>query len=182
MERVFPCRLELFSAAIVALALLLSGCSEATPRSTWESPTPIPTAEVEDSVPVQPTPTPLSSVEQRDVVKCYFGPNESDWLSVQGERCPGQLSPTPKEWNPPPTSRGEPLSERSNSNPRFPSIPAEGNSGSDCTPGYDPCLPPASDYDCRKGSGNGPAYTDRVYVTGPDIYGLDADGDGIGCE
>ena len=29
-----------------------------------------------------------------------------------------------------------------------------------CTPGYSPCLPPASDYDCRGGSGNGPKYTD----------------------
>lgn len=53
---------------------------------------------------------------------------------------------------------------------------------SGCTPGYAPCLPPAQDYDCRAGSGNGPAYTGRVYVTGPDIYGLDRDGDGVGCE
>jgi hypothetical protein len=51
-----------------------------------------------------------------------------------------------------------------------------------CTPGYDPCLPPAYDYDCQGGSGNGPAYTGRVNVTGPDIYGLDRDGDGVGCE
>jgi len=51
-----------------------------------------------------------------------------------------------------------------------------------CTPGYSPCLPPASDYDCAGGSGNGPAYTGPVRVTGVDIYGLDADGDGYGCE
>lgn len=51
-----------------------------------------------------------------------------------------------------------------------------------CTPGYRPCLPPASDYDCRGGGGNGPKYTGRVIVTGWDIYGLDADNDGIGCE
>lgn len=51
-----------------------------------------------------------------------------------------------------------------------------------CTPGYSPCLPPASDYDCAGGSGNGPAYTGRVTVTGSDPYGLDADGDGIGCD
>jgi resuscitation-promoting factor RpfB len=25
---------------------------------------------------------------------------------------------------------------------------------SNCTPGYSPCLPPGSDYDCRSGSGN----------------------------
>lgn len=47
---------------------------------------------------------------------------------------------------------------------------------------YDPCLPPASDYDCAGGSGDGPAYTGRVRVIGADIYGLDRDGDGWGCE
>jgi hypothetical protein len=47
---------------------------------------------------------------------------------------------------------------------------------------YDPCLPPASDYDCLGGSGDGPEYTGRVTVTGSDPYGLDADGDGVGCE
>ncbi|HEX2239608.1 MAG TPA: thermonuclease family protein [Actinomycetota bacterium] len=51
-----------------------------------------------------------------------------------------------------------------------------------CTPGYDPCLPPASDYDCESGSGDGPEYTGRVKVTGDDPYGLDSDGDGVGCE
>ena len=64
--------------------------------------------------------------------------------------------------------------------------PPSGESASppaqDCTPGYSPCLPPAYDYDCIGGSGNGPAYTGRVEVTGVDIYELDRDGDGIGCE
>ena len=55
--------------------------------------------------------------------------------------------------------------------------------GSNCTPGYDPCLPPASDYDCAGGSGNGPKYVEGpVRVTGSDPYRLDADHDGIGCE
>jgi hypothetical protein len=47
---------------------------------------------------------------------------------------------------------------------------------------YNPCLPPASDYDCKGGSGDGPAYTSTVEVIGVDIYGLDEDGDGIGCD
>ena len=53
-----------------------------------------------------------------------------------------------------------------------------------CHPSYvGACLlPNASDYDCRGGSGNGPYYTGRVRVVGPDKYGLDRDGDGIGCE
>lgn len=47
---------------------------------------------------------------------------------------------------------------------------------------YNPCLPPASDYDCEGGSGDGPLYTGPVEVTGIDIYDLDRDNDGIGCE
>jgi len=55
--------------------------------------------------------------------------------------------------------------------------------GGSCTPGYSPCLPPASDYDCAGGSGDGPEYVSGpVYVSGSDPYGLDSDGDGVGCE
>jgi hypothetical protein len=53
-----------------------------------------------------------------------------------------------------------------------------------CHPSYTgACLDPtASDYDCRGGSGNGPKYTGKVRVVGPDVFRLDADGDGWGCE
>ncbi|WP_280218905.1 hypothetical protein [Nocardia neocaledoniensis] len=54
--------------------------------------------------------------------------------------------------------------------------------GGDCHASYDPCVPITSDVDCEGGSGNGPAYTGRVRVIGPDDYGLDDDNDGIGCE
>ena len=61
-----------------------------------------------------------------------------------------------------------------------------GGGGTNCTPGYSPCLPEGPlDYDCSGGSGNGPAYTEPgvVYrVTGSDPYGLDSNGDGYGCE
>lgn len=54
---------------------------------------------------------------------------------------------------------------------------------SSCHPSYSGCLKKsASDYDCSGGSGNGPYYTGRVYVIGPDVFGLDRDGDGVGCE
>ena len=55
---------------------------------------------------------------------------------------------------------------------------------SDCHPSYmGACLDPnASDYDCIGGSGNGPKYTGTVYVIGPDVFDLDRDGDGVGCE
>jgi hypothetical protein len=53
-----------------------------------------------------------------------------------------------------------------------------------CDPNYSgACVPIASDVDCAGGSGNGPAYVDGpVKVIGNDIYDLDRDGDGWGCE
>ena len=56
--------------------------------------------------------------------------------------------------------------------------------GGSCDPNYSGgCVPIDSDVDCAGGSGNGPSYVQGpVRVTGSDIYGLDRDGDGIGCE
>lgn len=53
----------------------------------------------------------------------------------------------------------------------------------ECDPNYTPCVPIASDVDCAGGKGNGPAYVrGPVRVIGQDIYGLDRDNDGVGCE
>jgi resuscitation-promoting factor RpfB len=53
----------------------------------------------------------------------------------------------------------------------------------ECDSNYSGCVPISSDVDCAGGSGNGPAYVSGpVYVTGDDIYGLDGNGDGVGCE
>lgn len=56
--------------------------------------------------------------------------------------------------------------------------------GSSCDQNYSgACVPVASDVDCAGGSGNGPAYVSGpVTVIGTDIYGLDRDNNGIGCE
>ena len=53
-----------------------------------------------------------------------------------------------------------------------------------CDPNYEgACVPIASDVDCAGGSGNGPAYVQGpVTVVGSDIYDLDRDGDGVGCD
>ncbi|SDS29028.1 G5 domain-containing protein [Actinopolymorpha singaporensis] len=53
-----------------------------------------------------------------------------------------------------------------------------------CDPNYTgACVPIASDVDCGGGSGNGPAYVyGTVKVVGTDIYDLDRDGDGYGCD
>jgi hypothetical protein len=58
-----------------------------------------------------------------------------------------------------------------------------GSSAGNCDPNYDPCVPIASDVDCAGGSGNGPEYVKGpVRVIGVDVYGLDRDGNGVGCE
>ena len=53
-----------------------------------------------------------------------------------------------------------------------------------CDPNYtNACVPIASDVDCASGSGDGPEYVvGPVFVVGRDIYDLDRNNDGIGCE
>lgn len=51
-----------------------------------------------------------------------------------------------------------------------------------CHPNYGGCVPIVSDVDCAGGNGNGPAFIGRVNVLGADVYQLDGDEDGIGCE
>lgn len=62
--------------------------------------------------------------------------------------------------------------------------PAPQVQGDTCDSNYSgACVPIASDVDCAGGSGNGPAYVEGpVRVVGNDIYDLDRDGNGIGCE
>jgi hypothetical protein len=54
---------------------------------------------------------------------------------------------------------------------------------------YSPPIPPGPDVDCAGGSGDGPRYEGQgdvpfgpFQVVGTDIYGLDGDGNGTGCE
>lgn len=59
----------------------------------------------------------------------------------------------------------------------------EEEESSGCDPNYSGCVPIASDVDCSGGSGNGPEYVSGpVTVIGSDIYDLDRDNDGVGCE
>ncbi len=80
---------------------------------------------------------------------------------------------------PPPTTAPAPTAPPTTEAQIQPAAPT-----SSCSPGYSPCLPPASDYDCAGGSGNGPEYTGTVSVDGSfgDPYDLDRDGDGVGCD
>lgn len=52
-----------------------------------------------------------------------------------------------------------------------------------CNTNYSGCVPIASDVDCKPGTGNGPAYIySAVKVLKKDVYALDRDKDGWGCE
>ena len=63
-----------------------------------------------------------------------------------------------------------------------PKPPASSPAGG-CNANYSPCVPNDSDVDCQGGSGNGPSYVrGPVQVVGSDVYGLDSDDDGVGCE
>jgi len=65
------------------------------------------------------------------------------------------------------------------------SVASPASTQDQCDPNYEnpPCVPIASDVDCAGGRGNGPAYVrGPVRVIGSDVYGLDRDKDGIGCE
>ncbi len=68
--------------------------------------------------------------------------------------------------------------------PTPPPVQPQPEPQANCDPNYSgACVPIASDVDCAGGSGNGPAYVSGpVYVIGTDKYGLDRDGDGVGCE
>ena len=50
-----------------------------------------------------------------------------------------------------------------------------GPQSEECTPGYTPCVSVATDLNC-------PDIGFRVQVTGEDVYELDRDGNGVGCE
>lgn len=51
-----------------------------------------------------------------------------------------------------------------------------------CHSAYWPCVPRGEDLNCAGSGGDGPFLLGPVYVITADPYGLDTDGDGIGCE
>lgn len=127
-----------------------------------------PTPEPEDTAtPVPPQPTPILNRMNCDAIRGtpYRSEQERAWFL---NNC---SPPTPV---PQPTSPPQPNPVGS-----FPDANGDG-----CHDSYvgNCLLPNASDYDCSGGSGNGPYYTGPVTVVGPDVFDLDRDGDGAGCE
>jgi hypothetical protein len=95
------------------------------------------------------------------------------------------LSPEPESQpDPAPVPVPTPLSPAPVAKPESAPVSApKPQVSNNCDPNYSGCVLIASDVDCAGGSGNGPAYVaGPVQIIGIDIYGLDRDGDGIGCE
>ena len=91
----------------------------------------------------------------------------------------GQACRAAKPSDPKVVNRSQSSNESETKDP----VPPRTTSASECDPNYSGCVPIASDVDCAGGRGNGPAYVKGpVTVIGKDIYKLDGDRDGIGCE
>jgi hypothetical protein len=102
--------------------------------------------------------------------------SESNLVSPEPEPQPDPVPvPVPPPLSPAPVAKPAPA--------LTPAPQPQPQASNNCDPNYSGCVPIASDVDCTGGSGNGPAYVaGPVHVIGSDIYGLDRDGDGIGCE
>jgi hypothetical protein len=83
--------------------------------------------------------------------------------------CDPEVEPAP----PQPDPVAEPVND----------VPPPPSASASCDPNYAGCVPIDSDVDCAGGSGNGPSYAaGPVRVVGRDVYDLDRDGDGVGCD
>jgi hypothetical protein len=148
--------------AVCLVLVLLVGCGDQGPPETSAS-----TGRVEDNLPSAAT---TLVVPKTELPPTTASPATTTAPTTSAAPTttvpPTTIAPTTTTTAPPPP-------------PPTTAAPAPAQN---CHPSYDPCLAPASDYDCAGGSGNGPAYTGRVNVIGPDEYDLDRDGDGVGCE
>ncbi|MFC5288888.1 hypothetical protein ACFPM7_17690 [Actinokineospora guangxiensis] len=92
--------------------------------------------------------------------------------------------PTTPKPTPRPTTTTEPKPTTTPPPPPPPPPKPRPTPEQDCNPNYTPCVPnDPVDVDCAGGSGNGPSYVEGpVEVIGQDVYDLDRDNDGEGCE
>jgi hypothetical protein len=119
-------------------------------------------------------------------------PQQSSLTNVQENSLNVPISPTPPSNQIPNDTELQPLDVEEKPTPPPPPTPkptptpmpvATPTPKPNCHANYSGCVPIASDVDCAGGSGNGPAYVrGPVEVIGIDVYDLDRDGDGIGCE
>jgi hypothetical protein len=143
---------------VAVAALVAAGCAAGQPAGTPapQSPTLLP-AETASTEPAAPSSLPVPPLPAPSPPASEASPP----LQPPPEAAP----PLPPQEAPPPAKAAAPPAAQ-------------------CDPNYSgACVPIASDVDCAGGSGDGPAYVrGPVYVVGKDIYDLDRDGNGVGCE
>jgi PASTA domain len=167
----------------IALSLLLSACAEEVqPEPAAEPPSPEETTDFAEIESPEPAPEP-ETVQVPDVVGKQFSAarrivKRAD-LQLNKRRKPsGRPEGTVIKQTPSAGAERAPDSfvRVVVAKPKPPPPPM------DCQ-GYSPCIPPGPDVDCAGGTGDGPRYVSGpVTITGSDPYGLDGDGDGVGCE
>ena len=149
-----------FAVALVGVALsVLAGCGASAPKvDATSSTTRQQVADVADETVAKTTTSTEASTTTTSTTTTTLAPPTTTTPPTTAPPPPPTTTPPP-----PPTTRPQ--------------------TSSGCDPNYSGCVPISSDVDCAGGSGNGPAYVQGpVQVTGSDIYGLDADHDGTGCE
>jgi hypothetical protein len=175
------------AAPVVALLLLLPSCDDSPDPGTVAteadapspSPSPIETPEEEEPSPEAPELVTVPDVEGQRLAEARRDLREAGLGVTVSKRPSDETLGTVLSQRP---ISG--IDVRSGRTIRLVVAKPRPEPAANCHPSYTgACLDPnASDYDCAGGSGDGPKYTGTVTVVGPDVFGLDGDSDGIGCE
>lgn len=149
--------------ALVAVTALLSGCA-ASSKTFYASP-----AKVKDT---QLCRTFLEAAEKGDQQFAYDTAQEAGRRGLTLEECQNKVA----------TENGVLVATALVATAVGVGIACQnGCSGGGYSPSY--ASSAGTDYDCAGGPGNGPYFVQGPFrLNGPDIYGLDADHDGIACE
>ncbi|MEV0798236.1 G5 domain-containing protein [Kribbella sp. NPDC050281] len=203
-------RAALAAGSVLAIGVLATGCgpapsttevaqptvvvsTEATPApETTATPTPTPTAPKPPTTTKAPTTTKKTVVEFRTIpfkkktVTDSSMPKGEKTIRTTGVNGTRKLTYQLTYLNGVQTDKDllrDQVSKEPRSQVTAVGTKVEQPESSGCDPNYSGCVPIASDVDCSGGSGNGPEYVaGPVRVIGSDIYGLDSDDDGVGCE
>ncbi len=172
--------------AVGALAILVAGAALASAPEGGDVQTIAPSspetndsATAEDELPIQPLAQQVETTETTAAPTTAAPTTAAPTTAAPTTRRPTTVAPTTRPPTTAPPTTAAPTT-------RAPATTVAPPTTTTAPPrncqGYDPCIEPGPDVDCRGGSGDGPRYSGPVRVTGSDPYGLDRDNDGWGCE